>query len=116
MAFSRGDRPVGEWLEALRCLGSPSHASYRCGKAKVEQIWSLVESPSATPTARCGAAVALRGHFDKTGHERIRSAARSAVAPGLRAALEAAASASDADLARSMAKVDDRGITPLYPE
>ncbi len=58
--FYRRDRAVGDWLAALRELGSTSHDPYRGSQVTVEQMWRIVETPSAAPTARCGAAVALR--------------------------------------------------------
>ncbi|WP_437332093.1 hypothetical protein [Sorangium sp. So ce394] len=78
-------------------------------------MWRIVEAPNTAPTARCGAAVALRAHLDEAGHRRMLSAARGAVAPGVRETLEAAAraSTSDAELAEALAKVDDRSMTSL---
>ncbi len=115
LPFGRGDRAVGDWIVALRKLESTPHDPYRGSQVTVEQMWRIVETPSAAPTARCGAAMALRAHLDEAGRERMLSAARGAVAPGVRDAMEAAASAStsEAVLTAALAEVDDRSMTPL---
>ncbi|WP_159397685.1 hypothetical protein [Sorangium cellulosum] len=114
-SFCRRDTTVEAWLVALRKLGNVSHDPYRGSQFAIEQMWRIVEAPSAAPTARCGAAVALRTYLDESGCRRMLSAARGVVAPGVREALEAAAraSTSDAELAEALAKVYDRSMTSL---
>jgi hypothetical protein len=114
-AFCRRERTVTDWLDALRSLDSTLPPAYRSSPVTVEPMWRILEAPGAPPTARCGAAVALRQHLNEAGRKRMRSVARKAVAPGLRAALEAAADGTEAALAYALAKVDDRGMRVLDP-
>jgi hypothetical protein len=89
--LARGERPVGEWVAALRALGAGSNADHRTAPVPRERLLRLVESPSATASERAAAAAALGGALDDDARERLRRAAEASAAPKLRVALEAAA-------------------------
>jgi hypothetical protein len=96
---ARGSRAIDEWLTALRELGS---AGYRDAALPRETLWRIAEDPTADPTARAGAAVALRSKLDDAERTRLRDAAEATVAPRIRVALEAAAEDDDDRVAAAL--------------
>jgi hypothetical protein len=90
---ARSGREMSDWLGALRSLAAS--ADYREAAVPREALWRIAEDPAADPTARAGAAVALRARIDEADRARLRVAAESSVSPKLRVALEAAASEGD---------------------
>jgi hypothetical protein len=86
---ARSGRTTEDWVEALRALAVSD--DYREAAVPREALWRIAEDPAAEPTARAGAAVALRGRIDEADRARLRVAAESSVSPKLRVALEAAA-------------------------
>jgi hypothetical protein len=94
---ARGGRPLDEWMRALTALSSEG-GGYRATALPAERLWRVVEDPAADPTARAGAAAALRATLDDEGRTRLRVIAESSVHPRVRVALDAvAASSSDHD-------------------
>lgn len=86
---ARSGRTTKDWVNALRALAVSD--DYREAAVPREALWRIAEDPAADPTARAGAAVALRGRIDEADRARLRVAAESSVSPKLRVALEAAA-------------------------
>ncbi len=94
--LSRRGRPVGEWLGTALRDASGDH--YRAGAVGRDQLLQTATLPTAAPTARVAAAAALRNlSLDDEERVRIRVAAASSLAPGVREALEAAAEAEAAE-------------------
>jgi hypothetical protein len=94
---ARSGRTTEQWLKALRDLSGGGE--YRAAAVPTEQLWRIAEDPSAAPSARVGAAVALRKQaqsLDEEGKKRLRIAARAVVSPAAQKALEAVAQSEDA--------------------
>lgn len=89
--FARGARSIAAWRAAL---ASVLEASYRASGSSVEDVASVLTSPTATPEERVGAALALRVAGEPP--VRIRIAAESVASDSLRDALAAAADGDDA--------------------
>lgn len=86
----RGSRTRTEWLEALRKLRE-SEGGYRDTVVRDDDLWRVLEDPSAPEDARGGAAMLLRRSLDDAGKARVRVAADATASPKLRVALDAAA-------------------------
>jgi hypothetical protein len=72
-------------------------------------LWRIVRSPAAEPSARAGAAIALRPALDEAGRQRLRRLAETTIAPRVRVVLEAAAAgAGDEVLVKELAAVHER--------
>jgi len=102
--LARGTRTTREWLRDLG-RATDEHASFRDAALPDEQLWRVVEDPSAAPTARAGAAVALRGRLDDHSKARLRVVADACAGPKLRVALEAVAG--DLALEESLEALED---------
>jgi hypothetical protein len=101
--LARGGRDVTEWLRALHALRNGEAGAYRAAAIPEEVLWRTVEDPASNPTARAGAAVALRESLDEAGRVRLRVAAAASASPRLRVALEKVASPADeAELAGAL--------------
>lgn len=85
-SFERGLRGVGEWKAGLRAT---LDAGYRAAGVTVDDASAVLESASASPEQRIGAALTLR--VAGAPPERIRIAAEGTVDPELRVAFEAIA-------------------------
>lgn len=94
VALSSRDRSTQEWLREVR-IASDDFASFRSGAIPGEALWRIVEDPSAAPSDRVGAALALRNGLDEAGRTRIASLANACAGPRVRAALLATVSVSD---------------------
>ena len=103
--LARGERPLAEWLVALKDLAAPTGTAYRSGEVPIEELWRVVEDPTAEPTARAGAAVALRPTLDDDGRMRLRVASEGTASPKVRVVLEAASVENDAALESALAEV-----------
>jgi hypothetical protein len=90
---ARAGRDVRGWLASLRAIAGGG--DYRQPTLPPDVLWRVAEDPTAAPSARVGAAIALRGAMDDAGRERLRVAAEGSASPKVRLALQAAASASD---------------------
>ena len=93
---ARAGRPVEEWLRALDAVTGPA-AGYRVATVPADKLWRVVEDPTADPSARAGAAAALRASLDDEGRARLAAIADASVHPKVRVALDAIASSKAAD-------------------
>ena len=93
-ALARGERSGGDWLADLVKLRAGG-TDYRTAALRDEDLWTLLESPSATEDARAAAALVLRRSLDDEGRARIRVAAEATASPRLRVALDRAADAAE---------------------
>jgi hypothetical protein len=86
----RGTRTKSDWLTALTRLRD-AEGGYRDAVVREDDLWRVVEDPSAPEDARGGAALLLRDSLDDAGKARVRVAAEATASPKLRVALDAAA-------------------------
>jgi hypothetical protein len=107
--LARGERPLAEWLVALKDLAAPTGSAYRSAEVPIEELWRVVEDATAEPTARAGAAVALRPTLDDDGRVRLRVASEGTASPKIRVVLEAASGENDAALQTALAEVVEVG-------
>jgi hypothetical protein len=106
-SFARAGRETEAWLREITGA-TDANASYRTAAVPPEELWRIVEDAAAAPTARAGAAAALRDVLDDPGRVRLLAAADACAAPRLRVALETVASSEDeADLHGAFARLDD---------
>lgn len=105
-SFARAGRETDEWLREV-AGATDAHASYRTPAVPPEELWRIVEDTAAAPTARAGAAAALRQALDDSGRVRLRAAADACAAPRLRIALETVASPDDDDLRSAFDPLED---------
>jgi hypothetical protein len=104
-ALSRGERSVPDWLAWLRDVRARV-ATFREGiELARDELWRVVEDPTASAEHRAAAAVALAPDLDDDGKSKLRIAARAAAAPKLRVALEAAADADDERLTSALDEI-----------
>ena len=106
---ARQGRSVDAWMTGLR--GVLSNRDYRTPSVTAETLWRIAEDPAASPSARAGAATALRGTLDAQGRERILAAAKASASPKLRIAFEAATAADDVPLANALAECEEEAST-----
>lgn len=104
--LARQARPVSAWIQSLRAIGSGANADHRTAPVEPERLFRIVEDPSAAPSARAGAAVALSASLDRAGKVRLKGAADATAAPKLRVAIEAAAAGDDAALAEALSAIE----------
>jgi hypothetical protein len=106
----RGTRTRDEWLDALRKLrGGKMDGSYREAAVRSEDLFRVIEDPSAPEDARAGAALVLRDTLDDDGRARIRVAADATASPKLRVALDAAVTTTEGDAEQAVSAVGDDG-------
>ncbi len=88
--LARSGRSVAQWLSGVRVQAKPEAAvGYRAANLDQDRLFNVLEDPSADPTARIAAAVALRvknGDDDEL-VRRVRIAATSTAYPEMRQAL-----------------------------
>jgi hypothetical protein len=101
--LERGERTIGQWISELRALSKGE--TYRDASVDPIRLWSMVESPSAEPSHRAAAAVALRDQLDDAGKTRLRVAADACASPHVRVALEAAAEEDDEKLSLALERL-----------
>lgn len=104
--LARNGRGVDEWLGSV--VREVDGVGYRAASIDRGELLRTVTSPATSPTARAaGAAVLRRMRLLEEERVRIRFAAASSLAPGVRVALEAAAEeeAAEADVANAAARV-----------
>ncbi len=105
--LARGERALGEWVEALRGIKERIQ-TFRTAAGEGDvfaRLWEILEDAQASATKRAAAAVALSPHLDDHGRERLRIAAQATATPKLRVALEAAADDDDARLLSTLEEV-----------
>jgi hypothetical protein len=94
--LTRGDRALEAWIQEMNILGTADAYGYRTIAIPRERLWAVLENPSAEPTARQGAALALRARLDDDERERLTAIGQKSASPRLRVALDAVARAPDA--------------------
>ena len=104
----KGTRTRAEWLSALATLRD-AQGGYRDAVVRDDDLWRVVEDPSAPADARAGAAMLLRRSLDDEGKARVRVAAEATASPKLRIALDAAAGRSGLDLRVRARRARQRG-------
>lgn len=85
-ALERAGREPREWLAALRRLGAGA-IDHRTPAVRPDDLVRVATDPTAGPTARVSAAVAIAASPNEADIERVRVAASAAVEPRLRVAL-----------------------------
>lgn len=95
--LERNNRPIDEWIREMDRLGAGDVLGYRAIAIARERLWAVLENPSASPSAREGAALALRARLDDDEAERLRTIGKKSASPHLRVALEAVASSAPSD-------------------
>jgi hypothetical protein len=93
---AREGRSTRDWLGALTDL-TRGDTTYREPVVPAEDLCRVLDDPSSDPSARVGAAVALKQSGDQDHVRRVRVAAAMTAQPKLRVALERVAEASDDD-------------------
>ncbi|MBX3230407.1 MAG: PH domain-containing protein [Labilithrix sp.] len=106
--LTRAGRRAEEWLRATQAL-TEQNATFRTQAVPHEALWRVVEDASAAPTARAGAALALRRELDDAARTRLRVAADACAAPQLRVALEAVTCEDDDALLHALEPLEDEG-------
>jgi hypothetical protein len=106
----KGTRTREEWLAALAKLRS-AEGGYRDAVVRDDDLWRLVEDPSAPADARGGAAMLLRRSLDEDGKARVRVAAEATASPKLRVALDAAAGETDETLESALQELAEDAET-----
>lgn len=102
--IARRGRPHDEWIRDL----FDREGSFRVAPVLDDQLWSVVESPTAEATARAGAAAVLARTADESGRSRLRIAAEACTAPRLRIVLDRTASgASEAEVEEALVEVEE---------
>lgn len=94
--LARGTRPIEAWIRDLTALGTAGALGYRAIAVPRERLWAVLENPSADPSARQGAAIALRERLDEAERERLATIAEKSASPRLRVALDAVSTMLDA--------------------
>lgn len=102
--LSRRGRPLGEWIRGLL----DRDGDFRSAPVPEDRLWQVVESSTATPTARAGAAAVLMRGAEEQGRARLRIAADACASPRLRVVLDKAASgAPEEEVHAALAEVED---------
>jgi hypothetical protein len=105
--LQRRERPLGEWVAALRAIGTGANATLRTAPVPRDKLMRIVEDPKQAATARAAAAVALGSELDDDGRVRLRMAAEATAAPKLRVAIEKVASGGDdAEIEAALSEVE----------
>lgn len=84
--LTRGARAVDRWLDDL--ITMQSGGGYRSAPLRDEDLWAILEEPSATDEARAASAFLLRRTGDDFASERIRIAVSADESPRLRVAID----------------------------
>jgi hypothetical protein len=109
----KGTRTREQWLSALAKLRD-AQGGYRDAVVRDDDLWRLVEDPSAPADARAGAAMLLRRSLDDDGKARVRVAAEATASPKLRIALDAAAGDADETLESALHELADLADEPVH--
>ncbi len=107
--LDRGSRGVGEWIARLRALGACETADLRTAPLGAEELWRVVESSLAAPSARAAAAVALASSLDQDGKARLRVAKDAVADTRLRVVLDAATTGDEKALEEALGEMADTG-------
>lgn len=93
--LARGERPLDQWIQEMRLLGAGDAFGYRTSAIPRERLWAVLENPSADPSARQGAALALRERLDDEERDRLGAVAQKVASPRLRVAIDAVSTLPD---------------------
>lgn len=106
--LARGRRDLDTWMREMRALGDESGAGYRALAIPHERLWEIVRNPSADPSAREGAALALHTTLDEAGRRTLAEVVEATASPRLRVALDAVAKTEDETRLRvAIARLDE---------
>ena len=106
--LTRGERNLDAWIDEMNILGTADAYGYRMIAIPRERLWAVLENPGADPSARQGAALALRARLDDEERERLVSIGQKSASPRLRVAIDAVARAPDhPHLRLALDEVDD---------
>lgn len=95
--LERGDRSVGDWIDALRRIRANEEVQYRVAAIDRESLFGAVEDPTKKPETRIAAAIALGADLGEDGRARLRVSAETVAEPKLRVGLEQVADGVDAE-------------------
>lgn len=84
--LAAGGRSAVEWMRSLRAM-SVGGGGYRQAALSSEQMWRVVQDPTASPSTRTGAAIALSPSLDEAGRSDLLRAAEACAHPKVRVAL-----------------------------
>jgi len=95
--LARGNRDLATWLQDMRAIGAGTGTAggYRAIAIPEDRLWDILENPSADPSAREGAALALHASLDDAGRDKVRTLSRTTASPRLRIALDGVAKEND---------------------
>jgi hypothetical protein len=93
--LTRGERDLEAWIQEMSILGTADLYGYRTIAIPRERLWAVLANPGADPSARQGAALALRVRLDDDERDRLASIGHKTASPHLRIALDAVAGAPD---------------------
>jgi hypothetical protein len=103
--LARGPRDHETWLRDMAALGI-ADVGYRSIAIPRERLWAVLENPSADPSARKGAALALHSHLDEEERERLVAIAHKSASPRLRVAVDAIATTDAAGLESALLEAE----------
>jgi hypothetical protein len=86
--LARGGRSVGEWVSQVRAMWATQGTSYRASALSEERLLRVVADPSAAPSMRAGAAVALAQGQNEAWRGDLQRAAHACADPRVRVVLE----------------------------
>jgi len=92
--LTKGEQDTSDWAKHLATLAR-AEEGYRVATVQPDTLWRIAEGPSAEPSARVGALVALHARLDDDARVRLQDLATRTAQRDLRAAMEAAASGAD---------------------
>lgn len=102
----RDEATAADWVARLHAV--TSLGAHRTAALAREQLWSVVETPSAQPLQRAAAAVALSRHLDESTKKRIAEVASATASPRLRVVLDAVHDeAEDGVVAEALAELEE---------
>lgn len=108
--LARGERAVEAWIRDVSALGAADAFGYRAIAIPRERLWAVLENPSADPSARQGAAIALRDRLDEEERERLMAVAQKSASPRLRIAIDAVSTTPDApELRIAIEEAEEQG-------
>jgi hypothetical protein len=112
-ALARGARTPGQWVTALRQVGSGATAGARTAAVPLDVLLTLIEDGAAPAIERVSAAVAALPYADDETRRRIRLAADSSASPKLRVALDRVEreQADEAAIAETLVELEDDAAT-----
>lgn len=109
--LARGERDLDTWMREMRAIGEESGAGYRALAIPHERLWEIVQNPSADPSAREGAALALRASLDEEGKKTLAGVVEATASPRLRVTLDAVAKTDDETKLRvAIARLDEEDL------